>query len=122
MANTRKAICKRSFHVKYPIISPPLSGSQKTFAFPKKESKPPPLVSQRAYAAHIISQRVFICQYKTKKHFREEVLFGAADQSRTGDLMLTKHVLYQLSHSSICDNVDIITEPSHFVKPFLKNF
>ena len=29
--------------------------------------------------------------------------FGAATQIRTGDLILTKDVLYQLSHSSNCE-------------------
>ena len=32
-------------------------------------------------------------------------LFGAATRIRTGDLILTKDVLYQLSHSSISQNV-----------------
>ena len=31
-----------------------------------------------------------------------EKVFGADNQIRTGDLMLTKHVLYQLSHISRC--------------------
>ena len=30
-----------------------------------------------------------------------EKVFGADNQIRTGDLMLTKHVLYQLSHISV---------------------
>ena len=30
---------------------------------------------------------------------------GAATRIRTGDLMLTKHVLYQLSHSSLSSTV-----------------
>ena len=30
--------------------------------------------------------------------------FGAATQIRTGDLILTKDVLYQLSHSSVLSN------------------
>ncbi len=42
-------------------------------------------------------------------------LFGAATQIRTGDLILTKDVLYQLSHSSVC-NVPIISEAHLFVK------
>ena len=37
---------------------------------------------------------------KTKKH-PQGVLFGAATRIRTGDLILTKDVLYQLSHSSV---------------------
>ena len=31
--------------------------------------------------------------------------FGAATRIRTGDLILTKDVLYQLSHSSISQNI-----------------
>ena len=40
--------------------------------------------------------------YKTKKHRvrKHDALFGAANQIRTGDLVLTKDVLYHLSHSS----------------------
>ncbi len=34
--------------------------------------------------------------------------------------MLTKHVLYQLSHSSICDSLVIIADCTRFVKPFFK--
>ena len=39
---------------------------------------------------------------KTKKHRvrKHDALFGAANQIRTGDLVLTKDVLYHLSHSS----------------------
>ena len=35
--------------------------------------------------------------------------FGAANQSRTDDLILTKDVLYQLSHSSVSRANAIIT-------------
>ena len=38
---------------------------------------------------------------KTKKHSRRSASVGAATQIRTGDLILTKDVLYQLSHSSV---------------------
>ena len=43
---------------------------------------------------------------------------GAANQIRTDDLILTKDVLYQLSHSSICEI--IITKDRWFVKQFFK--
>ena len=47
----------------------------------------------------------------------DEGFFGAATQIRTGDLILTKDVLYQLSHSSVFASTnDIITEPIPFVK------
>ncbi len=61
---------------------------------------------------------------KTKNApIRVRSLFGAATQIRTGDLILTKDVLYQLSHSSNLSSLrtyDIITNPSEFVKGFLK--
>ena len=43
----------------------------------------------------------------TKKAPRLGCFFrvGAATRIRTGDLMLTKHVLYQLSHSSVWEQV-----------------
>ena len=44
-------------------------------------------------------------RYKTQKSTSFEVLFGAATQIRTGDLILTKDVLYQLSHSSISTDI-----------------
>ena len=37
-------------------------------------------------------------------------LFGAATQIRTGDLILTKDVLYQLSHSSISQECFPVTQ------------
>ena len=49
--------------------------------------------------------------------------FGAATQIRTGDLILTKDVLYQLSHSSNLyplRTFDIITNSRAFVNRFLK--
>ena len=42
-----------------------------------------------------------IASPKTKKHSRRSASVGAATQIRTGDLILTKDVLYQLSHSSV---------------------
>ena len=47
--------------------------------------------------------------------------FGAATQIRTGDLILTKDVLYQLSHSSITA-YSIITDAEGIVKRFSKLF
>ena len=52
---------------------------------------------------------------------------GAATQIRTGDLILTKDVLYQLSHSSISQEyflvtLTIITKTRGFVNTFSKLF
>ncbi len=47
-----------------------------------------------------------------------QVLFGAANQNRTGDLIITNDVLYRLSHSS--EPEYIIARPYGFVKLFLK--
>ncbi len=67
-----------------------------------------------------------------KAHCQSNVLFsGAATQIRTGDLILTKDVLYQLSHSSMAipektgilqPTNDIIAKTSAFVKWFLNYF
>ena len=46
--------------------------------------------------------------------------FGAGNQNRTDDLVITNDVLYRLSHTSACDFV-IIPNPFEFVNPFLKN-
>ena len=44
-----------------------------------------------------------------KKHTRNGVFFsGAADQTWTGDLILTKDVLYLLSHSSVFVNAQLL--------------
>ena len=51
-------------------------------------------------------------------------IIGAANQNRTDDLILTKDVLYQLSHSSVSlkSTCIIISENLSFVKSFLKFF
>ena len=51
--------------------------------------------------------------------------FGAATQIRTGDLILTKDVLYQLSHSSRSQEYFLVTliiipKYFHFVNTFVK--
>ena len=50
---------------------------------------------------HILTHTSFDI-FATKKHRkpRFSMLFGAADQIRTGDLILTKDALYRLSYSS----------------------
>ena len=59
---------------------------------------------------------------------RASGMSGAATQIRTGDLILTKDVLYQLSHSSkylqgYCpSDLYIIANVFRFVKMFLKYF
>ena len=44
-------------------------------------------------------------QKKTPEIRRFQVFFGAADQIRTGDLILTKDALYHLSYISIAANM-----------------
>ena len=41
-------------------------------------------------------------EYKTKNAPHTRSVFGAANQNRTDDLILTKDALYRLSHSSEC--------------------
>ena len=50
---------------------------------------------------HILTHTVF-CVFATKKHRKPKfsMLFGAAGQIRTADLILTKDALYLLSYSS----------------------
>ena len=52
--------------------------------------------------------------------------YGADNQIRTGDLILTKDVLCHLSHISVChlisDSFFIIAKKGRFVNPFLANF
>ena len=70
------------------------------------------------------SDRVADPKEKSQVTRRSLDFFGAATQIRTGDLILTKDVLYQLSHSSIATGIpvtiDIITNVFAFVKCFLK--
>ena len=47
--------------------------------------------------------------------------FGAGNQNRTDDLVITNDVLYRLSHTSTCD-FDIITDCEGFVNTFLQFF
>ncbi len=37
------------------------------------------------------------------------IYFGAGNQNRTGDLILTKDVLYRLSHTSMCCGIQLAT-------------
>lgn len=46
----------------------------------------------------------------TKKARKTPSLFGADNRIRTDDLMLTKHVLYQLSYISIANAFGIIAK------------
>ena len=53
------------------------------------------------------------------------MLFGAGNQNRTDDLVITNDVLYRLSHTSIVpsvDDFDIITNPFPFVNTFFQFF
>ena len=65
--------------------------------------------------------QMMLCPVDTNKKSRELVLgiFGAGNQNRTDDLVITNDVLYRLSHTSACDFV-IIPNSHAFVKPFLK--
>ena len=54
-----------------------------------------------------------------------EVLFGAGNQNRTDDLVITNDVLYRLSHTSVVpsvDDFDIITNHFSFVNTFFRFF
>ena len=63
------------------------------------------------YADRYVENAKIIAQNITEKTSPiGEVFSGAATQIRTGDLILTKDVLYQLSHSSVLSNdIDYIT-------------
>lgn len=71
---------------------------------------------------------VFDRMDETKRSCGYEIhrIFGADNQSRTGDLMLTKHVLYQLSYISVksvlLSTDTIIADSLGFVKGFFQFF
>ena len=48
--------------------------------------------------------------------------FGAGNQNRTDDLVITNDVLYRLSHTSIIRDFVIITDRCYFVKSFFGFF
>ena len=77
-----------------------------------------------AVLAERSSNRVAAPKEKSQVTARSLDFFGAATQIRTGDLILTKDVLYQLSHSSIATGIPvtfvIITNVLVFVNTFLK--
>ena len=63
--------------------------------------------------------------FENKKSTAIAMDFGAGNQIRTDDLVITNDVLYQLSHTSIVpqgkpcsDDFDIISYCFAFVKPF----
>ena len=51
-------------------------------------------------------------------------LFGAGNQNRTDDLVITNDVLYRLSHTSMpfADDFDSITDSYRFVNTFFQFF
>ena len=57
---------------------------------------------------------------KSKKQPDWVAFFGAGNQNRTDDLVITNDVLYRLSHTSACDFV-IIPNQNAFVNPFFEN-
>ena len=65
----------------------------------------------------VAKSNLFLFSRKHKKAPSIEDAFGAANQIRTDDLILTKDVLYQLSHSSI-RTVIIIAKVFLFVKMY----
>ena len=50
-----------------------------------------------------------------------QCVFGAGNQNRTDDLVITNDVLYRLSHTSMSCDYDIISNIFAFVNSFLKN-
>ena len=63
---------------------------------------------------------------KDKKSIAIAMDFGAGNQNRTDDLVITNDVLYRLSHTSkysLClDDLSIISNKFRFVKPFFQIF
>ena len=71
----------------------------------------------------IIAYASLFCKEKTKKpKNKSSWVFGAGNQNRTDDLVITNDVLYRLSHTSIRlpDDSYIISNKNRFVKPFFK--
>ena len=68
------------------------------------------IAERRRQAPRTISKKLCKCvKNALKKHTRSGVFFsGAADQTWTGDLILTKDVLYLLSHSSVFVNAQLL--------------
>ena len=55
----------------------------------------------------------------------ESTFYGAGNQNRTDDLVITNDVLYRLSHTSVVpsvDDFDIITNHFRFVNTFFQFF
>ena len=65
----------------------------------KKRGKPPESKLPKVSSLKALPQRKLPEKYQNPTA-KAVGLFGAAIRIRTGDLMLTKHVLYQLSYSS----------------------
>ena len=63
----------------------------------------------------------FLGASNKKPHRDCDVVFGAGNQNRTDDLVITNDVLYRLSHTSMSYDFDIIPNIFAFVNSFLKN-
>ena len=59
---------------------------------------------------------------KKKKATRLGCFFGAGNQNRTDDLVITNDVLYRLSHTSIVADYDIISKKVCFVNSYFEFF
>ena len=57
---------------------------------------------------------------QTKNSVAIATEFGAGNQNRTDDLVITNDVLYRLSHTSVPFDYDIITNRECFVKGFFE--
>ena len=69
----------------------------------------------------VITYQSFGLNQKTPS--REDlVFFGAGNQNRTDDLVITNDVLYRLSHTSISLDYDIIPNKNPFVKGYFEFF
>ena len=76
------------------------------------------------YRFSIIPQKMSVVNRnkENKKHTLQKTkcAFGAGNQSRTDDLVITNDVLYQLSHASIAMRLGNYTTKKTLVKRFFK--
>ena len=66
---------------------------------------------------------ITVFSLKMKMRLHKQALFSATGRTRTGDLLITNQLLYQLSHSSKCEAYypyasHIIHESGNVVKRF----
>ncbi len=113
---------RHALHTAFAVSHAPLASYLRSFSLRTHTNRPFSLKGKMTYSSR--SKRLNFDFTKPQTHLRSG--FGAGNQNRTDDLVITNDVLYRLSHTSDCrrhiDDLYIISEGNAFVNTFFKFF